>query len=314
MISVIVPIYNAEKTLNRCIDSILNQTVKDVELILVNDGSNDNSLSICEKYGSDNVKIINKTNGGVSSARNAGIEEVTGDYISFVDADDMVMPNFLEKLLGMIQNQDADIAISGLKKKVEDDTLVYDTQYFNSEDFLNMLLFGQVSIGVCGILIKTDVIKKNGLRFSEGYKYSEDLHMLWRLVHFSNIIAYTKEKRYVYFDIAGSAMSKFNENREDSFILFENLYEFFKSNRPAFAEKFKKYGISKNYWSFFWQAAVKLPKEKYMELCKKYNIKKIFRNLIFYPIARISVSAAIGSISLSVFRLISIKYGRKYLH
>ena len=102
MVSVIVPIFNKEKELARCIDSILNQTFSDLEILLVNDGSKDNSLKICEDYKVkyENIVVIDKENGGVSTARNAGMDQATGEWIMFVDPDDVLFPNAIEELLG----------------------------------------------------------------------------------------------------------------------------------------------------------------------------------------------------------------------
>ena len=98
VLSVIVPIYNTEKYLNRCVDSIINQTYKDLEVILVNDGSTDGSLAICREYEKKDVrvKVVNKENGGLSSARNAGLDVSSGDYVTFVDSDDFWKSIFMK--------------------------------------------------------------------------------------------------------------------------------------------------------------------------------------------------------------------------
>ena len=104
--SIIIPIYNSEKYLHKLLESVINQTYKDIEIILVNDGSTDNSLNICEEFRSrDNrIKICNKANGGVSSARNEGIETATGEYITFIDADDYIDKNYIEMLVNNIED------------------------------------------------------------------------------------------------------------------------------------------------------------------------------------------------------------------
>lgn len=316
MISVIVPVYNAEHTLDTCIESILRQSESDYEIILVNDGSKDGSLSKCCAWRDKDarIKVVDKENGGVSSARNAGLDQSTGEYVCFMDSDDMIMPTYLGKLLNMIVINNAEMAICRMKKREEDDTLTLPTEVYESRELLEMILYGKISIGVCGIMVKASVIKENGLRFAEGYRYSEDLHMLWRLAHYCKKTAYTAERHYVYFDIEGSAMSKFDERRKDSLVLFDDLYEFFAKNRPDFAGEFKKYGISKNRWSFFWQAAVKLPKRDYIALCKEQNAKKYFCDLITYPSLKVSASAFAGLISLYLFRAISLIFAKKYVH
>ena len=117
LISIIMPVYNAEKYLNRSIESIMNQTYNNIEIILVNDGSTDNSLEICTSYQEkDNrIKLINQANKGVSFARNKGIDEATGDYIMFIDSDDYVEKNMIEDMVSKITEDDIDLVISGIK-------------------------------------------------------------------------------------------------------------------------------------------------------------------------------------------------------
>lgn len=115
-ISIIVPVYNVEKYLNKCVDSILNQTFKDFELILVDDGSPDNSGVICDQYAKEDtrVRVIHKENGGLSSARNAGIEVAQGKFLGFVDSDDYIAEDMYELLYNNIINEDVDLSICGI--------------------------------------------------------------------------------------------------------------------------------------------------------------------------------------------------------
>lgn len=114
-ISIVVPIYNTSFFLNKCIESIVNQSYSKLEIILVNDGSTDNSLSICDSYASqdDRIIVISKENGGLSSARNAGLDVATGDFIGFVDSDDFVASDMYEQLLDAILASNADVAECG---------------------------------------------------------------------------------------------------------------------------------------------------------------------------------------------------------
>ncbi|WP_430934254.1 glycosyltransferase family 2 protein [Saccharicrinis sp. 156] len=144
-LSIIVPVYKAERYLDECVQSILCQTFKDFELILVNDGSPDNSGVICQKYAQKDqrVKVIHKKNGGASSARNAGLDVVTGDYIGWVDADDRIAPDMFARLMGLIKEYDADIAdsqfywVNGnqLKKSGLDEPIVYGDGDFIFKEF-----------------------------------------------------------------------------------------------------------------------------------------------------------------------------------
>ena len=118
MISIIVPVYNAEDSVESCIDSILNQSYTDIELILVDDGSKDNSLKICNERAKNDIRItvIHQENGGVSTARNNGLMAARGEYIQFVDSDDTIEQNMTETLWSMMEKEKADLAVCGYKK------------------------------------------------------------------------------------------------------------------------------------------------------------------------------------------------------
>ncbi|MEI7668283.1 MAG: glycosyltransferase family A protein, partial [Erysipelotrichaceae bacterium] len=118
LISVIVPVYNVEKYIDRCVSSILNQTYKNLDIILVDDGSQDKSGQICDEYAlKDNrIKVLHKSNGGLSDARNKGIELSKGEYISFVDSDDTISNNFIDKLYNLCVNYSSDISMCYFKQ------------------------------------------------------------------------------------------------------------------------------------------------------------------------------------------------------
>ncbi|MBQ8784417.1 MAG: glycosyltransferase family 2 protein [Alphaproteobacteria bacterium] len=112
-VTVVIPVYNVEKYLEQCLDSVINQTYKDIEIICINDGSTDNSITILEKYAlSDNrIKIISQTNQGISAARNAGIKVATGKYITFLDSDDFLSRDAIEKMVTAIENNYVDFVV-----------------------------------------------------------------------------------------------------------------------------------------------------------------------------------------------------------
>ena len=113
-VSIVVPIYNVEKHLDRCVQSILSQTFRDIEIILVDDGSLDHCLQMCDNYAQqdDRIKVVHKENGGLSSARNAGIDAATGQFIGFVDADDSIVPQMYERMVATIQKYHVDFVMS----------------------------------------------------------------------------------------------------------------------------------------------------------------------------------------------------------
>ena len=177
-ISVIVPIYKTEAYLRRCVDSILAQTFTDFELILVDDGSPDKCYAICEDYkAKDNrVIVIHKKNGGVSSARNAGLDVVRGEFVTFVDSDDYVKPAYLRELL----EKNADFVCQNGDILKEDGTIAFErsietfhTQNLSAEDVYRMVY--DDSLGYTwGKALRSDIIRKNHIQFRENMKFMED--------------------------------------------------------------------------------------------------------------------------------------------
>ena len=187
LISVIVPVYNIEKYLPRCIDSILNQTYKNWEAIFINDGSTDNSLKILEEYKRKNerIKIIDKKNAGSGAARNDGIESSKGKYIAFLDSDDWYEEDFLEKLYNNLIENNSDVSMCNPK-------MAYDNIEKNSK--INTYFFKSIELEktpreILGILAmpvvwnklyKKEIIVKNGIKFPN-YSFCEDVEFLYKI-------------------------------------------------------------------------------------------------------------------------------------
>ena len=203
LVSIIIPIYNVEKYLDRCIKTIVDQTYNNLEIILVDDGSPDNSLVICEKWEKqDNrIRVIHKENGGVSSARNIGLEIATGEYISFIDPDDIIHPNYYDILMSQIGN--ADCIICSFKKfsnEIEfENRYIYTTENMNSMEAIKRGFFNNSDIFyvVWNKIIKTDIAKKQ--RFNEEMKNGEDSLFAYNVIISCNEIKYTKAPLYGYY-------------------------------------------------------------------------------------------------------------------
>ena len=175
MISIIVPIYNSEKWLSRCVESLINQTYKDIEILLVNDGSTDKSLEICKEYEKKDsrITVIDKENGGVSSSRNAGIDAAKGEYIQFVDSDDFIEPQMCEMFANSIN--DVDMVICGMRiyeqgrilREPHLESAIYDIR--DSID----IYFGlrKINLGPCNKLYRKSLITQ---QFKEGISLGED--------------------------------------------------------------------------------------------------------------------------------------------
>lgn len=265
-ISVIVPIYNVEKYLNRCVDSILNQTFEDFELILVNDGSPDNCGNICDEYAQkDNrVKVIHKKNGGVSSARNVGIDIAQGEYIMFVDSDDWIQSVMLEQ---MYVYNNSDLIISGLEFVDINNNILFTNfidffQNITIEKFMStwyveaekkLLLSGPYNK-----LYKREIIADYNIKFNENISICEDgLFVTQYLLHCHKISNINKSF-YEYIQYEGnSLMGRYNDNAiEANAILYNEKINLINSVCPLEdVKKFEYISISnlRRFINFFIQ-------------------------------------------------------------
>lgn len=180
IISIIVPVYNVEKYLPDCVDSILNQYVEDFELILVDDGSTDKSGKICDDYAEKDkrVKTVHQKNGGVSRARNVGLDIASGEYVTFVDADDWVHPSIYSTMLRTAKEENVDVVACGIARYSEDNEFLF-SELDNEERLTQWLLMASgysmpnyLSGSSCNKVFKRSIIKD--VRFIEGVKMSED--------------------------------------------------------------------------------------------------------------------------------------------
>ncbi len=229
-ISVIVPIYNVEKYLSRCIESILNQTFTDFELILVDDGSPDKCAIICDEYAiKDNrITVIHKENGGLSDARNAGIDISRGEYLSFVDSDDWIHPQMLEIMYDSAKTQHIDIAIcqyveTSLTKKndviSEYKNIVYDRNQVLS-CYTNTL-----SVIVCNKLFRRNLFEK--IRFPVG-KLHEDEFTTYKLIYNADKLVYIPVQLYYYYiNLESITRKAYSEKHLDVLEAYEERCDFF---------------------------------------------------------------------------------------
>lgn len=178
-VSVVIPVYNVEEYLSACLDSVLNQTYRDIEIVCVDDGSSDGSLEILKKYEKlDNrIIVISQPNKGVSSARNVALDCLSGKYVVFCDSDDTFEPDLIEKSVCEIKKNDDDIVIFGMNiiknniKKVRHDIKILEENSFYSDD-LEVIM--SLSHNVCNKMFKTEFLKKHSIKFIENIKTIED--------------------------------------------------------------------------------------------------------------------------------------------
>lgn len=239
MISVIVPVYNVEKYLYRCIGSILNQTFKDLEIILIDDGSKDRSGIICDEFKKkDNrIKVIHKKNEGLGLARNTGMDIATGDYITFVDSDDYISTTLVEDLYKGIVSNNVDTALGGFKKITNDDKILLEKiPEFNSyseknvlEEFLPKLIGSSpeksdsIKMSVWNGMYSRDIISKNKIKFpSEREFISEDIIFALEYYRFSKGVCILNNSNY-YYRVNQNSLTK--SYRKDRFEASKKIYQ-----------------------------------------------------------------------------------------
>ena len=227
-VSVIVPIYNVEKYLEKCINSLLSQTLEDIQIILVNDGSKDNSGNIAKEYeknNNDRVIYVEKENGGLSDARNYGLKYATGDFIAFLDSDDYIEKNAYEEMYNKAIEENADYVecdfIWEFPNKIRVDKQY---PYKNKKEMLSF-----VRVVAWNKLIKRQLITDNNLEFPKGLRY-EDVEFTYKLIPFVNKFAYVNKPFIHYVQREGSIANVQNERTAEIFTVLDNVIEFYKKN------------------------------------------------------------------------------------
>ncbi|MFI3283610.1 MAG: glycosyltransferase [Erysipelotrichaceae bacterium] len=226
MISVVIPIYNQELYLAQCINSVISQSYNDLEIILVDDGSTDGSVKICEAFKKEDrrIKIVNKENGGVSSARNEGIKNSQGEWILFVDADDYLKENILEKIISEVKgNREVELFLMNYYTFTDNKIETSDKAYINELSISGSLSYlicyknNQLSLGssarACwGKLFKTEIIKKNNISFKESLYIGEDMLFVLNYIKHTKSIKVLDEYGYYYRVHEESVMQSYKKD------------------------------------------------------------------------------------------------------
>ena len=290
-LSVIVPIYNVEKYLSKCLDSIISQTYEKLEIILINDGSTDRCGEICKNYAlkDSRVKYIYKQNGGLASARNAGLDIASGDYISFVDSDDWIDTDMYETLIYHLETTDSDIAVCGIKEVFPDATRFKSNtgniSFFNITEAIESLVSPNniVRFEVWNKVFKKDIIGES--RFKDKQIY-EDVFFDRKVFFRVNKMVFIDKPFYNYLKVRdGNTNSFFKENRLQIFNELEDFIDELKErNMPDLVKKFE-YFLIDTAISFYYDAfrlnAENLLKKKLLNYFERYftlNLSNIYAN------------------------------------
>ncbi|WP_413307858.1 glycosyltransferase [Bacillus sp. 1P10SD] len=245
-ISIIVPIYNVEPYLERCLYSICRQTYKNLEIILIDDGSNDNSLKISEEFAFKDrrIKVITQKNQGVSAARNTGIDASTGNYIAFVDSDDYIHPEMYERLYSLLKKNNADVSACFLRgcwtsNYAEPPKNNVEIRVYDKIGAIKTVFDSKYEINGTGVVVTNKLFKKNlfdNLYFRTDFKRGEDEQIICYLMKKVNKYVITDERMYYYFNRPNSLVhSKSTENSDK--LRYLNLLNMYEDRLLLFKEK-----------------------------------------------------------------------------
>lgn len=236
-ISIIVPVYNVEKYLDECVNSIINQTYKNIEIILVDDGSKDACGAMCDAYGRSDarIKVVHKQNGGLSSARNAGLDVATGDYIGFIDSDDYISLDMFEDLFKLIASDNADLSMCGIYDLYDDGaTARYKAgkiYHLDSIEAAKIVMRGRLNTTiVCNKLYKASIFKQ--LRFPVGKIMEDDFVILDILLQCTRVVLTTDAKYYYRHREASITTISFTEKDLDTIEAYERNYRIVEFDYP----------------------------------------------------------------------------------
>lgn len=275
-ISVIVPVYNVEQYLERCVDSIINQTYTNLEIILVNDGSTDNSGKLCDELAKkdERIRVIHKENGGLSDARNRGIDESESDLVGFIDSDDYIDSDMYEVLLKNLNDTDADLSMCALydvyNNTPEAQVINKETWKLSSEQAIKMVMEAKIlSVTAVNKLYRKSLF--TDLKFEVG-KIAEDAFIMIKLLDKCEKIVATNEKKYYYVHRENSITTqKFSTK-------FLNVIEAYEQNSNIILEKYPKLkdvAQTRMNWAYFYVLDRLL-------LDDNYNDKELENKLISY--------------------------------
>lgn len=290
-ISVIIPVYNVEKYLEQCIDSVLCQSYSDFELLLINDGSTDNSGVICDQYATKDarIRVFHKTNGGVSSARNLGIKKAIGEWIAFIDSDDFVADLFLYDFTENLTTC-TDLIIQGIKRYSVDIKIFYEFDHIiktNKVEFLNNFKIIPYFFGPVSKLYKKDIIRKHNLQFDISKSYAEDtIFNLDYLYWCANDIILLNKNNYYYRNTPDSLSTQklnfaerltlFDQVKKRLLALTSNNNHYYWYSAELLRALYSDCNIHKRRKILAW-----LVKENKEQLVVPFKQRDLFSNLIY---------------------------------
>lgn len=245
LISIVVPIYNVEKYLERCVDSIINQTYKNIEIILVDDGATDNCGVICDKYKKEDPRIIviHKKNGGLSDARNSGIKIAKGKYITFIDSDDYIEDDYVEYLYNLLIQKNTKMSICSYAVHFDNSNVklynATDIKRWSKEETLKHILYSKkIEVSAWGKMYRTDLFKN--IEYPKG-KIFEDIDTTYKLIDQCDYISVGLSEKYHYIMRKNSIVNNsFSDKHKYMITASEHMCDYIKNKYPSLKKGCKR--------------------------------------------------------------------------
>lgn len=291
-ISIIVPVYNVEKYLTKCLDSLVNQTLQEVEILVVNDGSSDNSQSIIDEFQKKyplKIESFIKENGGLSDARNFGLDRAVGEFIGFVDSDDEVSLNMFEEMYALAKRHEAEMVICNLQKVDQDGNVTQKlTQIPNMPEKIalevHFSVFSDVSYFACNKIFKNELFKNK--RFKKGVHF-EDIQLIPQLLLHCKTIAQTQNYHYQYLERTDSISKTHTEKGLDILNAVEDVEETFKNSRYKLnIAELKGFQILEGIYTFLAYLAFVKDENVYEKMGNELKSFRLRRNISIYDIIK----------------------------
>lgn len=282
MVSILVPVYNSEKYLRQCLGSIVNQTYKDLQVVIVDDGSTDNSLAICMEYADrhDFIEIYHQENAGVAAARNALLDKAKGDYTIFIDSDDWLEPDMIEGLLHYTAEHDLDIAICGSVSEYNDNATAVDTSYSSplidnrEEAVKKFILHKELNGSLWNKLVRTSLF--HNLRFAQDIWYGEDALMMWQVLQRVNRIGTVPTAYYHYrMNDASISHQAFGPKKMSGHQVWTTIYADTCRDWPQYKQSARAAFAISDMWLLFYAALDGYPFDKNISQYQRHVRKNI---------------------------------------
>lgn len=292
IISVISPIYNGQKYINNLISSLENQTFKDFEFILIDDGSKDDTVKIAKKILNKtniNYKILKQENGGQSKARNYGLENAQGKWVVTIDSDDTIQSNYLNNLYEAVKNENCDVAFCDIQYVKENNVFFETNEEFNyqvldGKDCFSKFIMHEVAIGPCTLIINKKHLEKLKLFYNENSRYSEEFIFICSLLYNSDKVAHVNQKLYNYCLRSGSVSTGASIEK-----VVNGFNEILKSNKNyndkncKYCEIYQKYAMGRWIIGTARFNSKNMDYKNYKKLLKTLQYKKYLKDMNTFP-------------------------------